>query len=372
MSDNLSHEEKLKALELASADLDRQLGKNSVYRLGTDKVVDWPSISTGAFSVDVILGIGGLPKGRIVEIFGPESSGKSTICLETVANAQRAGGIAAFIDAEHSIDPKYAQALGVNMDDLWFSQPDYGEAAIDIATTIVRTGALDVLVIDSVAALTPKAELEGTMEDAQMGLQGRLMSKAVRRLSAIANKHNTLIIFTNQLREKIGIMFGNPEITPGGRALRFAASVRLDLRRKDEIKDKATGEVIGIRVEAKTPKNKMAPALKRTMFDIMYGSGIDRDGCILDLALEHNLLVKGGAWIKTPEGEIFAQGRDNAVLKLKEEPEYAEKLLDGVNRVLFPEKYNQTEELDSLEEEESNDTKVLNYQTGEITQNEPK
>jgi len=337
MSNQMTAEQKVKALELASADLDRQFGSNSVYRIGEDAVIDWPAVSTGALSLDVILGIGGLPLGRIVEIFGPESSGKSTICLEVVAQAQRMGGNAVFIDAEHSVDPKYAQALGVNMDDLWFSQPDYGEQALEIATQLVKTGAVDVMVIDSVAALTPKAELEGTMEDQQMGLQARMMSKAMRRLAGYANKNNTLIIFTNQLREKIGIMFGNPEVTPGGRALKFAASVRIDLRRKEEIKDTSTGQILGIRVEAKTPKNKMAPALKRTMFDIIYGHGVDTEGCIVDLATEHGVLVKSGAWFKY-NGESFSQGRNNAVARLREDPELSETILNQVKEIIKPAK----------------------------------
>lgn len=269
--------------------------------------------------------------------FVVHNSGKSTICLEVVAQAQRMGGNAVFIDAEHSVDPKYAQALGVNMDDLWFSQPDYGEQALEIATQLVKTGAVDVMVIDSVAALTPKAELEGTMEDQQMGLQARMMSKAMRRLAGYANKNNTLIIFTNQLREKIGIMFGNPEVTPGGRALKFAASVRIDLRRKEEIKDKLTGQVLGIRVEAKTPKNKMAPALKRTMFDIIYGEGVDTEGCIVDLATEHGVLVKSGAWFKY-KGESLSQGRPNAVALLKENKELADTMLEEVKEIIKPAK----------------------------------
>lgn len=321
-----------KALQLAMAEIDRQFGKGSIMRIGTHNIEPWPSISTGALTLDIALGIGGLPKGRIVEVYGPESSGKSTLCLSVIAEAQKQGGICAFIDAEHSIDPTYAQAVGVNMDDLLFSQPDYGEQALDILLKLVKTGDLSVIVVDSVAALTPKAELDGDMEDSHMGLQPRMMAKVMRKLVAATSETKTLVIFTNQLREKIGIMFGNPETTPGGRALRFAASVRLDLRRKEDIKDTKTGEILGTKVVAKTPKNKMAPALKKCEFDIVYGHGINQMGCILDLAIEKGIMNQGGAWISYGE-DFKEQGRANAIAALASDLDLADRIkkeiLDG-------------------------------------------
>lgn len=308
-----------KQLQLAIASLDRKFGAGSVIRLGNDNVHQVPAISTGAFSLDYILGIGGFPRGRIVEIFGPESSGKSTLCLATIGQAQQMGLTCAFLDTEQSLDPSYAKALGVNMDDLLFSQPDFGEMAIDIADELVRSGEIGVLVVDSVANLVPRAELEGDMEAQQMGLLARMMSKALRRLSVSANKTDTLVIFTNQLREKIGIMFGNPETTTGGRALRFYASVRVDLRRKEDIKDD-TGMVIGTKAIAKTPKNKVAPALKKCEFDIIYGKGVNNIGCVVDVAVDEGILKKGGGGWMSYEGETIVQGRDNMVEYLIQNP----------------------------------------------------
>ena len=299
-----------KQLTVAMAELDRQFGKGSVLRLGAENIEPWPCIETGALTLDIALG-GGIPKGRIVEIFGPESSGKSTLCLSVIANAQAAGGICGFIDAEHALDPVYGRTLGVDFDELIFSQPDYGEQAIDIATKLVRTGSLAVLVVDSVAALTPKAELEGDMEDSQMGLLPRLMAKAMRRLVGIANETGTTIIFTNQLREKIGVMFGNPETQPGGRALKFAASVRIDLRRVSDIKD-AEGNILGVTTVAKIPKNKMAPPLKRAEFDIVYGRGINKLGCLLTVAVERGIVKKSGSWYSYNDSQL-GQGPTKAV-----------------------------------------------------------
>ena len=311
-----------KALEVAMAQLERQFGTGSVMRLGSSEVKPWPAVPTGAMTLDNILGIGGLPRGRIVEIYGPESSGKSTIALTVVTEAQKMGLKCAYIDAEHALDPVYMQALGVNLDDLIFSQPDYGEQALEIVDRLVRTGEIGVIVIDSVAALIPKAELEGEMEAAQMGLQARLMAKAMRKLTGLASENKTLLLFINQLRNKIGIMFGNPETTPGGMALKYASSVRIDLRKKEDIKSK-DGEVLGVKVKAKVIKNKMSPPLKIAEFDIMYGKGIDQYGCLFDVALDKGVLIQKGAWVQC-NGESFAQGRDNAIEKLKTMPELIE------------------------------------------------
>lgn len=314
-----------KQLQIAIADLDRKFGKGSVIRLGNENIEQIPSISTGAFSLDHILGVGGLPKGRIVEIFGPESSGKSTLALSVVGQAQQMGLTCAYLDTEQAIDPGYARALGVNMDDLLFSQPDFGEMAIDIADQLVKTGEIGVLVVDSVANLVPKAELEGDMESQQMGLLARMMSKALRRLTISANKTGTLVIFINQLREKIGIMFGNPETTTGGRALRFYSSVRIDIRRKEDLKD-SQGNVIGTKVRARTPKNKVAPALKECEFDIIYGKGVNNIGCIVDVAVTEKILKKtSNGWYYRGDDTI-AQGKDNMVLYLEENPEFMEEL----------------------------------------------
>ena len=304
-----------KALNVIIAQLERQFGAGSVITLGSTNVEKWPSVPTGAPTLDKILGIGGLPRGRIVEIYGPESSGKSTIALTVITEAQKMGLKCAYIDAEHALDPIYMTALGVDLDELIFSQPDYGEQALEIVDRLVRSGEVGVVVIDSVASLIPKAELEGEMESAQMGLQARLMAKAMRKLVSAASETKTLLLFINQLRNKIGIMFGNPETTPGGMALKYAASVRIDLRKKEDLKDKS-GEAVGIKVKAKIIKNKMAPPLKITEFDILYGKGVDQFGCLFDLALDQGIFTQKGAWVYL-DGENFAQGRDNAVEKLK-------------------------------------------------------
>jgi recombination protein RecA len=304
-----------KTLEVIIAQLERQFGAGSVITLGSTNVQKWPCIPTGAATLDNILGIGGLPRGRIVEIYGPESSGKSTIALTVITEAQKMGLKCAYIDAEHALDPIYMTALGVDLDKLIFSQPDYGEQALEIVDRLVRSGEVGVVVIDSVASLIPKAELEGEMESAQMGLQARLMAKAMRKLVSAASETKTLLLFINQLRNKIGVMFGNPETTPGGMALKYAASVRIDLRKKEDLKDKS-GEAIGIKVKAKIIKNKMAPPLKITEFDILYGKGVDQFGCLFDLALGQGMFTQKGAWVYL-DGENFAQGRDNAVEKLK-------------------------------------------------------
>lgn len=297
-------------------------------RLGSSEVKSWPSVPTGALSLDMILGIGGLPLGRVVEIYGPESSGKSTISLSVVAEAQKMGLKCAYIDAEHALDPVYMDALGVDLDDLLLAQPDYGEQALEIADKLIRTGEIGVIVIDSVAALVPKAELEGDMEANQMGLQARMMSKGLRKIVGLANEHKTLVIFVNQLRMKIGIMFGNPETTPGGRALPYASSVRIDIRKKEDLKDKS-GDSIGIKVKAKVIKNKMAPPLKVTEFDIYYGKGVDNYGCLLDVALSKGIFTQRGAWVYY-EGESFSQGRDNAIEKLKQDEELIAKLQEQI------------------------------------------
>ncbi|MCH2650678.1 MAG: recombinase RecA [Candidatus Marinimicrobia bacterium] len=301
---------KAKALELAITQIDRQFGKGSIMRLGEDYIPTIEnSISTGCLSLDVALGVGGVPKGRIVEIFGPESSGKTTLGLHIIAEAQKAGGFAAFIDAEHAVDPEYSKKLGVNTEELLISQPDTGEQALEICETLVRSSALDVIVIDSVAALVPRAELEGDMGDAHMGLQARLMSQALRKLTGTVSRSNTTVIFINQIREKIGVMFGNPETTPGGRALKFYSSIRMEIRRITSLKD--GGEMVGSRVRVKVVKNKVAPPFKQSEFDIMFGQGISYEGDILDLAVTGDIVEKTGAWYSFEDLKI-GQGRENA------------------------------------------------------------
>ncbi|HEY5025315.1 MAG TPA: recombinase RecA [Acidimicrobiales bacterium] len=310
--------ERDKALDMALSQIEKQFGKGSVMRMGENLNLGIESISTGALALDLALGIGGLPRGRIVEIYGPESSGKSTLAMHVVAEAQRNGGICAYIDAEHAMDPVYAGAIGVNVDDLLISQPDTGEQALEIADMLIRSGALDVLVIDSVAALTPRAEIEGEMGDSHVGLQARLMSQALRKITGTLSKSNTIAVFINQLREKIGVMYGSPEVTPGGRALKFYSSVRLDIRRIEQIKDGA--EVVGSRTRVKVVKNKVSSPFKQAEFDIMYGRGISREGSLLDVGVELGLIKKSGAWF-TYEGEQLGQGRENAKQFLVETPE---------------------------------------------------
>ena len=307
--------ERDKALDVALSQIEKQFGKGSIMRMGENAHMQIESIPTGALSLDLALGIGGLPRGRIVEIYGPESSGKSTLAMHVVAEAQRNGGICAYIDAEHAMDPVYAKAIGVNIDDLLISQPDTGEQALEITDMLIRSGALDVVVIDSVAALTPRAEIEGEMGDAHVGLQARLMSQALRKLTGTLSKSNTIAVFINQLREKVGVIYGSPEITPGGRALKFYSSIRLDIRRIESIKDGA--EVIGNRTRVKVVKNKCSPPFRQCEFDIMYGKGISREGSMLDVAVDLGIVKKSGAWY-TYEGEQLGQGRENAKTFLAE------------------------------------------------------
>ncbi len=334
MSDKLDEkriEEKKKALEIAIANIDKQFGKGAVMKLGDNVGMNVDVISTGALGLDLALGVGGLPRGRIIEIFGPESSGKTTVALHVIAEAQKKGGEAAFIDAEHALDPVYAKALGVDIDNLVVSQPDTGEQALEIAEALVRSGAIDVIVIDSVAALVPKAEIDGEMGDSHVGLHARLMSQALRKLSGVINKSKTTAIFINQLREKVGVMYGNPEVTTGGRALKFYASVRLDIRRVEAIKNGA--DVIGNRTRAKVVKNKVAPPFKETEFDIIYGEGISKVGSLVDVAVMYNIINKSGAWFSYGEQRI-GQGRENAKIYLKEHPEMMEEIDAKVREVV--------------------------------------
>ena len=315
--------EKDKALDAALSQIERAFGKGSIMRLGQQSNIDIEAISTGSLGIDIALGIGGLPKGRIIEIFGPESSGKTTLALSVIAQAQKKGGTCAFIDAEHALDPSYAKKIGVDIDNLLISQPDAGEQALEIADTLVRSGAIDVLVVDSVAALVPKAELEGEMGDSHMGLQARLMSQALRKLTSTVSRSNTLIIFINQIRMKIGVMFGNPETTTGGNALKFYASVRIDIRRTGSIKDKE--DVIGSQTRVKIVKNKVAPPFKVVDFDIMYGEGISKTGELIDLGVKAGIIEKAGAWFSY-KGDKIGQGRENAKIFLKEHPEIADEI----------------------------------------------
>lgn len=313
--------EKQKALEMALTQIERQFGKGSIMKLGDSQGrLSLSVVPSGCLSLDLALGVGGLPRGRVIEIFGPESSGKTTVALHAIAEAQKMGGFAAFIDAEHALDPLYAKNLGANIDELLVAQPDTGEQALEIAESLVRSGAIDIIVIDSVAALVPKAEIEGEMGDSHVGLQARLMSQALRKLSGAIAKSSTITIFINQLREKIGVMFGNPETTPGGRALKFYASVRIDVRRQETLKQ--GNENVGSRTRAKVVKNKVAPPFKQADFDIIYGEGISREGTLLDLGCELDLLQKSGAWFSFGE-ERLGQGRENARLYLKEHPDLA-------------------------------------------------
>ena len=324
-------DEKKEALALAMSQIEKQFGKGSVMRLGENSHYNVDSIPTGAMSLDIALGIGGVPRGRIVEIYGPESSGKTTIALHIIAQAQMRGGEAAFIDAEHALDPTYAEALGVDVDSLVVSQPDTGEQALEIAEALVRSGALDVIVIDSVAALVPKAEIDGEMGDSHVGLQARLMSQALRKLAGIVNKSNTICIFINQLREKIGVMYGNPETTAGGRALKFYASVRMDVRRVETLKQGS--EFIGNRTRVKIVKNKVAPPFREAEFDMMYGKGISREGNVLDVAVNLDIIKKGGSWFSFGEDRL-GQGRENVKQYMIENPDFTDKIENMIREKL--------------------------------------
>ena len=335
--------EKKKALEVAMGQIEKQFGKGSVMKLGEFQAMNIEAIPTGALGLDVALGIGGVPRGRIIEIFGPESSGKTTLALHVIAEAQKMNGEAAFIDAEHALDPVYAKHLGVDIDNLIVSQPDTGEQALEITEALIRSGALDVIVVDSVAALVPKAEIDGDMGDSHIGLQARLMSQALRKLAGAINKSKTVLIFINQLREKVGIMFGNPETTPGGRALKFYSSVRLDIRKIENIKQ--DGEVVGNRARVKVVKNKVAPPFREAEFDIVYGKGISKEGNILDIAVNLDIIEKSGSWFSY-QGERIGQGRENIKQYLKENPEVMAEVEDKIR-----ENFAQAFEKSLLEEE---------------------
>lgn len=335
--------EKEKVLEITLGQIEKQFGKGSIMRLGDgNNYKNIETVSSGILPLDIAIGIGGYPKGRIIEIYGPESSGKTTVTLHAVASVQKQGGTAAFIDAEHALDPSYAKNLGVNTDELLVSQPDTGEQALEIAEALVRSGAVDIIVIDSVAALVPRAEIEGEMGDSFIGLQARLMSQALRKLAGVVNKSNTIIIFINQLREKVGIMFGSPETTTGGRALKFYASVRIDVRKQEAIKNGV--DVVGVRTKAKIVKNKVAPPFKIAEFDILYGEGVTKDGCVLDMAADLDVIQKSGSWYNYGE-EKLGQGRENARLYLKQKPE----LLDEIEALVL--KKNINIEADEKQEE---------------------
>ena len=353
--------EKKRALEMALAGIEKQFGKGSIIRMGERPVQNIEVIPTGCLDLDMALGVGGLPRGRVVEIYGPESSGKTTVALHVVAEAQKAGGVAAFIDAEHALDPIYAKKLGVDIDQLYVSQPDTGEQALEICEALVRSGAIDIVVIDSVAALTPKAEIDGEMGDSFVGLQARLMSQALRKLTGIVNKTNCVCIFINQLREKVGVMYGNPETTPGGRALKFYASVRIDIRRGEQLKDGST--VVGNRTKAKIVKNKVAPPFRMAEFDILYGEGISKEGSLLDNAVNLDIIHKSGAWFSYGDQRI-GQGRENTRNYLKENPEVAREIEALVRKELLgrdsaapadeaPKPEEDLDETDELLDEES-------------------
>lgn len=345
---------KEKALELALSQIEKQFGKGAVMKLGEFKTTDVEAISTGALSLDVALGIGGIPRGRIIEIYGPESSGKTTLALHMIAECQKTGGEAAFIDAEHALDPVYAKHLGVDIDNLIVSQPDTGEQALEIAEALIRSSAIDLVVVDSVAALVPKAEIDGEMGDTHVGLQARLMSQALRKLAGVLNRSNASLVFINQLREKVGVMFGSPETTPGGRALKFYASVRLDIRKVEAIKQDS--EIIGNKVRVKVVKNKVAPPFRETEFDIIYGKGISKSGNILDLAVNLDIVEKAGAWFSY-NGERIGQGRENAKKYIENNPELMQEL-DQKVRKNFNEAFEQSlceEEIDEEQEIEPED-----------------
>lgn len=325
------NEEKKKALDAVLAQIEKSYGKGAIMKLGANAGnVDIEVIPTGCLALDLALGIGGLPRGRMVEIYGPESSGKTTVALHAVASAQKMGGIAAFVDAEHALDPTYAKALGVDLDELYVSQPDTGEQALDIVDALVRSSAVDIIVVDSVAALTPKAEIEGDMGDSHVGLQARLMSQALRKLTAIVNKSKTCVVFINQLREKVGVMFGNPEVTPGGKALKFYASIRIDVRKTDILKD--SDGAAGNRTRAKVVKNKLAPPFRQAEFDIMYGEGVSQEGCVIDLGIQYDVIQKSGAWFSY-QGNKVANGKEKMRQFLKDNPELMREMEDKIRQM---------------------------------------
>ena len=343
----MAKEDKLKALDAAIAQIEKQYGKGSVMKLGDNSAnMNVETVPTGSLSLDIALGLGGLPKGRIIEVYGPESSGKTTVALHCVAEVQKRGGIAGFIDAEHALDPVYARNIGVDIDNLYISQPDCGEQALEITETMVRSGAVDIVVVDSVAALVPKAEIDGDMGDSHVGLQARLMSQALRKLTAVISKSNCIVIFINQLREKVGVMFGNPETTTGGRALKFYSSVRLDVRRTESLKQ--AGEIVGNHVRVKVVKNKIAPPFREAEFDIMFGQGISREGDVLDLAVNAGIVNKSGAWYAY-EGDKIGQGRENAKTYIHENPAFFDMLEAKVRDFYF----TQPEDEDAAAQEDS-------------------
>jgi recombination protein RecA len=342
--------DRTKAIDAAVSQIERQFGKGSIMRMGDETPRKVASIPTGSLALDLALGVGGVPRGRIVEIFGPESSGKTTLALHIIAEAQRAGGLAAFVDAEHALDPTYAQAIGVDLENLYFSQPDNGEQALEIADTLVRSGAIDVVAIDSVAALVPRAEIEGEMGDSHVGLQARLMSQALRKLSGSLSRSGTTAIFINQLREKIGVMFGSPETTPGGRALKFYSSVRLDIRRIGALK--VGNDTVGNQTRVKIVKNKVAPPFKTVEFDVMYGEGISKEGSLLDVGIEHGVIQKSGAWFAYGD-ERIGQGRENAKQFLKENGEVRERILGEVYEMLGLDRQPPSAPASGAEEEET-------------------
>lgn len=356
--------EKLKALDMALTQIEKSFGKGSVMKLGeSGHNMNIETVPTGSLSLDIALGLGGVPKGRIIEIYGPESSGKTTVALHMVAEVQKRGGIAGFIDAEHALDPRYAANIGVDIDNLYISQPDSGEQALEITETMVRSGAMDILVVDSVAALVPKAEIDGEMGDSHVGLQARLMSQALRKLTAVISKSNCIVIFINQLREKVGVMFGNPETTTGGRALKFYASVRMDIRRIETLKQ--NGDAAGNRVRVKVVKNKIAPPFKEAEFDIMFGEGISKEGDILDLAVREGIVEKSGAWFAY-EGSKIGQGRENAKLYLRSNPNLCDEIEQKVRT-----KYGLTDGMASvLIEPETDEVPDFDPETGEVLEPE--
>lgn len=347
-----------KAIEAAMSQIEKQFGKGSVMRLGDHSHMNIEAIPTGSMILDIALGVGGIPKGRIIEIYGPESSGKTTVCLHVIAEAQKQGGVAAFIDAEHALDPVYAKKLGVDINNLLVSQPDFGEQALEIAEALVRSGAVDIIVVDSVAALVPKVEIDGEMGDSHVGLQARLMSQALRKLAGIVSKSNCIVMFTNQLREKVGVMYGNPETTTGGRALKFYASVRMDIRRIDSIKNGS--EIVGNRTRIKVVKNKVAPPFKEAEFDIIYGEGISREGGILDVAVLNNIIVKSGSWFSYNDNRI-GQGRENAKLFLRNNPSILDEIEAKIRSIYFSDKVSALDEdipeiyIDDLDDDDSDE-----------------